>query len=683
MTLVNTGSVALMPATPLITGDFANTGDTCSGATVAAGANCSIQVTFVPQTTSPLTGEMTVYANVYGGQLTIDLNGTGAPATGVVSVSPSSLGFGDLVIGATSVQKAVTLTNSNSGAISISSIAVTAPFIIAGNSCGTSVAATSECQLELEFAPTQSGDTTGQLTITDAAGTQTVALDGVGVVGPTDTLNVTSLPFAITGEDQLSSAQSVTITNSGGVPLTSIAVTVSGEFQESPAPTCGTQLAAGAVCTIYVQFAPTQLGALAGTLTVSDALRTQTVSLSGTGVLPAAIGVAPASLTFTNQQPGVASTPQPLVISNTGGAPMANVGFQLTGSAAGNYSYSPPSCGTMNNGASCTVQIVFTPSATGAIAATLVVSSSTSGVTAASVPLNGTGQLTTGFATTPAQLTFPVVAAGQSSTAQPVTVTNSSSYDIGAVSLAASAPFSVTQNGCTGSLAAGANCSAQVVFAPSAGGSASGALTVTSSAVATPATVALTGTGFDFTAAVTGAGSQTVAAGQQATFTLVIAPSGSSGVFSFACGTLPANALCTFNPTSETLGAGVVGNVAVEISTSNGATVRLENPGFGSPRPHKLDRAGLWHALPLACGLLLLPLALGKRRKALMMVFLAVLLAGGVSSCTSSGGGTGGTSGGTGGQGGSAGTPAGTYTIPVSVTSTGVTQTVPLTLTVD
>ena len=216
-------------------------------------------------------------------------------------------------------------------------------------------------------------------------------------------------------------------------------------------------------------FAPTQSGALTGTLTITDALQTQTVPLSGTGVAPGVFSVNPTSFTFTNQQPGVASAPQTLTITNNGGAPVANVGFQITGAAASSYSVPTTTCGAvLNNGSSCTAQIVFTPGGTGAIAATLVVSSSTTGVAPVSVPLNGSGQLTSGLATNPSQLTFPVISAGQSSTAQTVTVTNSSSYAIGSVSLAASAPFSITQNTCTGSLAAGANCTAAVVFQPSA-----------------------------------------------------------------------------------------------------------------------------------------------------------------------------------------------------------------------
>jgi hypothetical protein len=86
-------------------------------------------------------------------------------------------------------------------------------------------------------------------------------------------------------------------------------------------------------------------------------------------------------------------------------------------------------------------------------------------------------------------------------------------------------------------------------------------------------------------------------------------------------------------------------------------------------------------ALPLACGLLLVPLAFFKRRKLFLLMVLFAVFVGGFSSCTSSGGGTGG--GGSGGNGGGSRTPAGTYTIPVSVTSMGITHSLNVTLTVD
>ena len=157
--------------------------------------------------------------------------------------------------------------------------------------------------------------------------------------------------------------------------------------------------------------------------------------------------------------------------------------------------------------------------------------------------------------------------------------------------------------------------------------------------------MALSGTGFDFTVAISGPSSQTVTSGEQANYTLVITPAGSSGTFSFACGTLPSNALCLFNPTSETLSAGVEGNVVVEISTGSGSVARLEKPGLGTPSldrpsPNQSDfgRAGFWRALPLACGLLLLPFGHVKRRhRILLLVALLAIMTGGITSCVSAG----------------------------------------------
>jgi hypothetical protein len=195
-------------------------------------------------------------------------------------------------------------------------------------------------------------------------------------------------------------------------------------------------------------------------------------------------------------------------------------------------------------------------------------------------------------------------------------------------------------------------------------------LTVNFAGAAEPVTAALSGTGFDFTVTAIGTTTQAVASGQTANYTLTIAPvSGSpGGTFTFQSGTLPTNALCLFNPGSETVSAGATGNVAVQISTGqSGSSARSTGP------------AG-WGVVPLVCGLLLLPLGWRRRRTALLLAALLAILAGGVSSCTSSGGGGGG---GSGGGGGGGSTPAGTYTIPVTVVSSGVEHSLTLTLTVD
>jgi hypothetical protein len=159
-----------------------------------------------------------------------------------------------------------------------------------------------------------------------------------------------------------------------------------------------------------------------------------------------------------------------------------------------------------------------------------------------------------------------------------------------------------------------------------------------------------------------------VSAGQTADFPLVITPTGAEVTFSFACGALPTNASCTFNPSAETLNPGVEGNVTVEIATASG-TAGAQNRAQHSSK-----------LLRLACSLLLLPLALAKRRRFCAAFLLLVFLAGGISSCTTSSGGTGGVPP---GESSSSHTPPGTYTIPVTVTADGFSQAINFTLTVD
>ena len=672
VTITNTGSVALTPTSIMYTGDFATSSaasaDTCTGQSIASGASCTVGVVFTPQTAGALTGLMTIYANVYGGQLSVDLNGTGVASSSQVTISPASIPFGQIEENTVSPVESISVQNSGA-AVSISGLTVSTPFVIpaGGNSCGaTSLAASSDCAIQIEFAPTSAGTFTGLLTLTDAAGTQTVQLTGTSLASPTDVLNPTALSFPNTVENQVSSPETVTITNIGGVALTNLVLSITGPFQQTNQ--CGSQVAAnGGICYIAVTFDPTQAGPLTGTLTVADALKTQTVALSGAGIAPPVLGVSPTSLTFTNNQPGVSSSPQTLTVTNTGGAALAGLGFTFSGAAASSYAYTTTCGTTLAAGASCTAQIVFTPSASGASAATLTISSSTAGVTAVAVPINASGQQTGGLVATPAVLNFSAVPLGQTSAAQTVTLTNSTASVIDAVTLAIAAPFSIAQNGCAGTLAAGASCTAEIVFKPTAGGSASGTLTASASGVP-PATVALSGAGFNFTVVFVGAAAQMVTAGQTATYSLVVTPTGASGTFTFACGTLPTGALCLFNPTTETISAGVQGNLEAQISTGS-ATAKLVRPGR-------------WPVLPLVCGVLLLPLALKRRRSILLPALLFAVLATGVSSCVSSGGGSGG-SGGSGSQGGGSGTPTGTYTIPITVSANGLSQTVSATLTVD
>jgi hypothetical protein len=768
VTLTNTGGIALTPTVITVSGDFNET-DTCLNATVNTGASCSIQVAFTPTQAGGRTGQLNISANMAGGAIAVALSGTGE-SSGAVQLAPATLSFGQVETGTSSTALQVTLENGASTALPITSATVTAPFVLASNACGTSLAANSDCQLMVEFAPSQTGAATGTLTLVDGGGTQTVQLTGTGAAPPTDTLSSASLTFPATVIGAISAAQVVTLTNNGDVPLTGITSAASGPFQVTG--NCGGQLAGDSSCSLSVAFVPTDAGSQTGTLSVVDSMKTQTVALSGTGILAPLLSVSPNGLSFPAQQVGAASSPLIVTVSDTGGSPMANVGFAFTGQGAGSFSAGATTCGVvLNNGGSCTVQVIFTPAATGANAATLTVTSSTLGVKAVTVALSGAGVAASGLNVSPAEMTFNEATLGHASAAQTGTISNTSSVNATGLTLAVTAPFSLTQNTCVTTLAAGASCTVGLVFTPTGNGSVAGSLTVgsatlntgtialsgtggsagsvqlqpaeltfattgvgassnaqtvtvTNSSAAVPLTnlavtisngfqianntcpgtlapgvsctvgvmftpasagqqtgnltvassalaastqAPLSGMGLDFTAALGGSSGQSVASGQTANYTLVLTPaSGSSGMFTFKCGTLPAYSTCTFNPASETVPASSTGNVTVSVATGQALTASASrSPG--------------WGVYSLACGLMLVPLAWGRRRKVFLLVPLGLLVISGMSSCSGAGGGAGG-----GPHGGSGtNTPPGTYSIPVSVTSCGASHTVMLTLTVD
>jgi hypothetical protein len=443
------------------------------------------------------------------------------------------------------------------------------------------------------------------------------------------------------------------------------------------ATTCGATLANGASCTVQVIFDPAAAGGIAAAIVVSSStlgVAQVTVPLNGTGQIASGLTVTPTQISFGIVTLGTTSAAQTVAVTNT--STIAASGFAVVVSGqigSSQFSVAQSTCGgSLAAGASCTVGVVFAPTATGATSGVLTFSSAAM-ATPAAVPLSGTGAAGAAIQIAPGAIVFATTGVGTVSTQTPVTVTNTGiSASLSNLTLSVSSGFLLVNNACGATLGPGLSCTAAVEFAPTTGGPQTGALTVTSSTVATAASVPLSGTGLDFTLTISGSGSQTVSAGQTASFLLVITPlNGSQGTFTFVCGTLPANAVCTFKPTTETLASGVIGNVTVEISTGTvGTFVRPAGP---------VER----RLIPLVCGLLLLPLGWKRRRRGLMLAALLSILIGGVSSCVSSGGGSGGSGGGSGGSGGSRATPAGTYSIQASAASSGVVHSVLLTLTVD
>jgi len=246
--------------------------------------------------------------------------------------------------------------------------------------------------------------------------------------------------------------------------------------------------------------------------------------------------------TFASTTIGASSAGQQFVFTNTGEGPVTITGVTATG----DYQVGT----TCNNasvtiGSTCNVNVVFAPTATGTRTGTVTFATNISGSTFSGA-LTGTGVAPPLPTMAPGTLDFGSVILNASSAAKTFTVTNTAGVPVAVSSVAVTGDYSQT-NTCGTSVAASSTCTISVVFKPTAGGSRSGTVTVTTAgAAATMLSSTLTGTGLvpDFTLG-DGSGasttSLTLASGATGTVSLTFtAVNGYTGTISLTC-TPPAN----------------------------------------------------------------------------------------------------------------------------------------------
>jgi hypothetical protein len=179
VTLTNTGNAALN-ITAIATSSVFSQTNTC-GSSVAAGASCTISVTFTPAKTGSVTGGVSITDNAPGSPQRVTLSGTGT----VVKLVPTQLNFGKVTVGRTSSPMTVTLTNTGSTVLDISGVNLTGSDpkdFSETNTCGASVGAGASCTFSVTFTPQASGNRSADLTIEDNGGgsPQGVRLSGTG-----------------------------------------------------------------------------------------------------------------------------------------------------------------------------------------------------------------------------------------------------------------------------------------------------------------------------------------------------------------------------------------------------------------------------------------------------------------------------------------------------------------------
>jgi hypothetical protein len=191
VTLTNEFGSDVVVGTPTIGGTDADSfeigADSCSGTTLANGDTCEIDVSFL--TAGPTGGSRSATLSVPDDTAsTLSIGLTGLETNPVASRAPAALSFGDQLIGTAGAPQTVTLTNSGTGDLHISSIAASGAdagqFSVGASDCTIThagVLATAEsCSVSVSFAPTSTGAKSANLDMDTDVGDVSTSLAGTG-----------------------------------------------------------------------------------------------------------------------------------------------------------------------------------------------------------------------------------------------------------------------------------------------------------------------------------------------------------------------------------------------------------------------------------------------------------------------------------------------------------------------
>lgn len=640
-------------------------------------SSCVFSVGFAPETAGLLTGAVTVSAVAPGSaastQTMLYLRGFGTSEgrlsvdAGLDPMHPAD--FGSVLSGDTA-GRILTLTNAGSTPLNVRRLTSTTPFHLSTD-CTRTLGSAESCNVTLTYAAVnQLASSALQVSRTDRgtlliesdadASPTSVYLTGTALPSPADpgaqanalpvfSLSAGALTSPNTAPGTTSTAQSVTLTNSGSVPIRLLALLPPDAYTASS--NCGT-VQPQATCDISLTFTPGQntpspsvsaLGVVTDGATALEYVSLLGVSSASVFKLdPDSLSFAPTALGSSTRQTGTLTNTTLLPISLSVTPP------------SGDFAFMPGECGTAAQiallaGQSCTFSVVFTPTLAGARSATLTVTGDSPATTRA-LPLQGTGLAGT-LQASPASVDFgnvPLTTSAFSS----VTLSNSGNAPLGPLAFSPSgsgaSAFAFTSACPDAGLAPGASCTVRLQFTPAGAGTSTASLSVASTDPSSPLQILLTGTGTEppgFSLSVNGAStaSAAIASGETARFPLTLAAQGGyAGRVNLTCTAISPARNATFSLADTTL------TLEGQTSTSSASLTTLS--GISSAASALL--------LPLA-GLLFRPHRSRKGRRLASAMILAGF--GMLALCAGCGHGP--------GYAGNPYTPPGTYTYQITATA--------------
>ena len=585
---------------------------------LAPNAACDFSVSFLPLTNADITGTLFAQANPTDGSATLngigylEGYGTGSATLAITGnlIPGNPLNFGQVASGQTAAQTLTLTNNSSTTPLTIRRITSGWPFL-ANTTCGATLSYQQTCTVNLTYSPlnqaqtpTSNGATTTPPPFNTDAGTLIIESDAltspsiinltgqatpIFVATPTNTAPLisytasqSSLTFATTPVGNISAPQTVVLSNTGTSIIHITSLQTTPDFTATS--NCATLIPA-ASCSITVTFTPATTGTRISALEISSDSSTalEFISLIG-AASPSTLNLSPTFLDFGTVPVGNSAT-LPIQITNNGTDPASFNSLTVTG----DYTVAPGTCpsngSTLAPAASCALQLTFTPAQTGSRTGTLSISSSASALPLVA-SLTGIGSQPH-LQITPNSLSFGNIALG-SSASLTLTLANTGNAPVNNISLSLTGDYAVTSPCAVTTLASGTSCSVIVAFTPTAVGTRTGILTVSSSDANSPANIPLTGTGVlnaGFVLTVNGGAtaSASVSRGAPANYTLTVTPQNNfTGTVVLNCTpmTAAAYAACSLLPSSIILN-GAAQNASTTITTVT--SVSQMKPGRSLP----------------------------------------------------------------------------------------------------
>ncbi|MEV4263459.1 choice-of-anchor D domain-containing protein [Kribbella sp. NPDC049584] len=414
VTVTNSGTAAAPVSAIATSGDFSQTNN--CGSSIAAGASCTVNVTFRPTAAGSRFGNLTV--NASGITNTVPLSGTGVAPGPIINANPGSLSFPDTLVGSSSSAQTVAVTNSGTTSATVSGVTATGDFSQTNN-CST-LAVGASCTVTVTFRPTASGSRTGAVAVSGNANNSptSISLTGNGIGTDTNLargkpasassqVNGTQTPATATDGDANTYWESannafpqwlqVDLGTAQSIGKVTLKLPPSGAWGTRTqtlsvqTSTDGSSYSTVVGSATYTFTSPTNVVNITVPATNARYVRVNITANSGwpagqvsefevypSGGAAPGLTTNPSSLTFASQALNTNSAAQPVTVTNTGTA-ATSVNVSITG----DYSQTN-NCGTLGANASCTVNVTFRPTAAGTRTGTLTVNSNT-------VALSGTG----------------------------------------------------------------------------------------------------------------------------------------------------------------------------------------------------------------------------------------------------------------------------------------------------